>query len=407
MTVFATLLSALRWRLPADRSRDAAVKSLPEPPVPAPPPSDITPAELVSEFESLGDNCEFGLVQRFCGVEPLGLFRFSGSRIEPLTRALEARLEPIGTEEDLRLDAFYEDDEIQGCSRFYDDFIYHTEVAASTCDLEALRARELQKLGYLKRKLLGDLAAAEKIFVRKEGGFDKAMTLYRVLQGYGPNTLLWVEGEERGFNAGTVETVEPGLHRGHVERLAPANDVPSLDLRGWLILLLEALRVIRGRNCRLAPNNVLQFDETWTFEKLCDARLSEDGPSFADRRVFEVVLRNDTVRADAIVAFRYIETPIAERSLCAFSVWIWVPASFRGSVVDVYFPFSEQGHLHRADLTRRDCWQRVWACTRLPKGQINASAAIRVTGKAGDTIFTSTWHFEDGCLPNEWPAPPA
>jgi hypothetical protein len=35
-------------------------------------------AKLLMGFESLGDNCEFGLVQRIGGVEPLGLLRFAG-----------------------------------------------------------------------------------------------------------------------------------------------------------------------------------------------------------------------------------------------------------------------------------------------------------------------------------------
>jgi len=32
--------------------------------------------DLVQRFESLGDNCEFGMVQRYAGAEPLSLFRF-------------------------------------------------------------------------------------------------------------------------------------------------------------------------------------------------------------------------------------------------------------------------------------------------------------------------------------------
>ena len=35
--------------------------------------------DLVLQFESIGDNCELGLVQRRAGSEPLGLLRFAGS----------------------------------------------------------------------------------------------------------------------------------------------------------------------------------------------------------------------------------------------------------------------------------------------------------------------------------------
>jgi len=33
--------------------------------------------DLVLQFESIGDNCELGLVQRRAGSEPLGLLRFA------------------------------------------------------------------------------------------------------------------------------------------------------------------------------------------------------------------------------------------------------------------------------------------------------------------------------------------
>jgi hypothetical protein len=51
----------------------------------------MTDAELLLQFESLGDNCELGLVQRRAGVEPLGLFRFAGAPLRHLIRALETR----------------------------------------------------------------------------------------------------------------------------------------------------------------------------------------------------------------------------------------------------------------------------------------------------------------------------
>ena len=37
--------------------------------------------EMLLEFESLGDNCEFGLVQRHFGAEPISLLRFAGFEI--------------------------------------------------------------------------------------------------------------------------------------------------------------------------------------------------------------------------------------------------------------------------------------------------------------------------------------
>src|SRR5260370_7223758 len=55
----------------------------------------LSARELMYRFASLGDNCEFGLVQRRCGAEPLGLFRFATIDVKDLARALEARLPAI------------------------------------------------------------------------------------------------------------------------------------------------------------------------------------------------------------------------------------------------------------------------------------------------------------------------
>ncbi len=39
----------------------------------------ITLQDLMLQFESLGQNCEFGLVQRRAGADPLGLLRFDSA----------------------------------------------------------------------------------------------------------------------------------------------------------------------------------------------------------------------------------------------------------------------------------------------------------------------------------------
>ena len=57
---------------------------------------------LMLDFESLGENCEFGLVQRRCGIEPLGLLRFSSTPLPPLLHALRERFAGMGAAGDDR-----------------------------------------------------------------------------------------------------------------------------------------------------------------------------------------------------------------------------------------------------------------------------------------------------------------
>jgi hypothetical protein len=57
---------------------------------------------LVRRFRALGDNCEFGLVQRHCGAEPIDLLRFAGlhipieDRLAALTKAVTVGFEGLG-----------------------------------------------------------------------------------------------------------------------------------------------------------------------------------------------------------------------------------------------------------------------------------------------------------------------
>lgn len=66
--------------------------------------ADPTLAQLVLRFEGLGDNCEFGLVQRHFGAEPLGLLRWTGITPAHLANALESGFAGVGTEDQTGLD---------------------------------------------------------------------------------------------------------------------------------------------------------------------------------------------------------------------------------------------------------------------------------------------------------------
>jgi len=58
---------------------------------------------LLLGFESLGENCEFGLVQRRFDAEPLGLLRWTYTGPDMLAQLLEFKFENLGNTEDLVL----------------------------------------------------------------------------------------------------------------------------------------------------------------------------------------------------------------------------------------------------------------------------------------------------------------
>jgi hypothetical protein len=212
-------------------------------------------AELFEQFESLGDNCEFGLVQRRAGIEPLGLIAFSFAYLQPLLSGLADGFDGIGRREDLRLYVF--DDEYRIKVTRY-GFDYHTLKKVGEISETELLRREMMRLDLLKLKLLRQLRSGEKILVRKGNTLDPEagpsplpvpehymFALAEALARYGPNTLLWVV-EGGGQQPGAVEAVRDGLLLGHIDRFAPYPQADDFSFAAWCEICRNAHRLRTG-----------------------------------------------------------------------------------------------------------------------------------------------------------------
>ncbi len=184
----------------------------------------MTFAEIAACFESLGDNCEFGLVQRAAGIEPLGFFRFSFSHLTPLLRGLDCRFADLDGAGSIEI---YTEPppsrELMVRVRGY-GFQYHTDRNVGEVDVEELWAQQVRAVGFLTRKLLDDLRSGEKIFVRKGEDSthpEQVIPLFEALRRHGPATLLWVVVADDAHPCGTVEVLRPGLLKGYIDRFAP------------------------------------------------------------------------------------------------------------------------------------------------------------------------------------------
>jgi capsular polysaccharide biosynthesis protein len=213
--------------------------------------------EVMLAFESLGDNCEFGLVQRQAGVEPLGLFRFAGMHLFKIVAALEAKLEGIGTVDTINV---YPGGE-PGPNRrelivheTWLDTRYHTFIMEGEIDPAELRQREGKRLAFLRRKMLENLSTGEKIWVWREWGLDdptRLQPLLNVLRSYGPNTLLLVVAADDDHPSGTVERLDRDFIKGYVERLAPYVNGTDICYLAWFEMCENALAL-----CSLDPVQV-------------------------------------------------------------------------------------------------------------------------------------------------------
>lgn len=211
--------------------------------------------ELMMGFESLGQNCEFGLVQRRCGAEPLGLFRFASAPLPNLLAALDARFAGLADSDNLDVQLSETGREFMVEDRRF-GLLYHAWVLADEMTPEQVGAREARRLPLLIRKLIEDLEQGDKIFVyhgMEPMTLDQASALSAMLGRYGNGTLLWVEPADREHAAGSVERLAPRLLKGYIDRFAPGDNAHDLSLGCWITICREAVRLRRAVAAEAEP----------------------------------------------------------------------------------------------------------------------------------------------------------
>ena len=203
----------------------------------------LTIPQIALQFESLGENCEFGLFQRRCDAEPLGLLRFSSTFMRNLIRGIDNGFEGLGAPEDIdpRLEGESRKEYMIHEKKF--GLVYHTFVYEGQRSVWLMREQESARLKFLRRKFMEELESAHKIFVYKFGSGvteEEILPLHMALNRFGEATLLWVVPAERDRPAGTVEVVMPGLLKGYIDRFAPDDNAHDFSFDGWLRVCANA-----------------------------------------------------------------------------------------------------------------------------------------------------------------------
>jgi hypothetical protein len=208
----------------------------------------LAPDQLVMQFQSLGDNCEFGIVQRRCGAEPLGLARFAAFHHPQLLSALSRKLADFGEDIEIVIgNVETGGTEFHARDRTY-GLHYHTGHTTASFTATEMLERERVRMGFLKRKFLEDLERAATIWVIKRNDPLPLATVEKVfslLRGFGPNTLLWAVAANDEHPPGSVETLEAGLLKGYVARFAPYDRATEVHTESWLELCRNAYRSVR------------------------------------------------------------------------------------------------------------------------------------------------------------------
>ena len=227
---------------------------------------EIPLTDLLWRFESIGDNCGFGLVQRKSGLEVLGLLRFAGTPLKALLRALDDDFAAASNPSEISVDVNADDphrEYLVNIKRY--GIRWHTFVRAVDSTADDISRTHIQKLTYLRRKFFEGLGTGRKVYVvtrstarrvdliiptveRRFFRYEnpEPLRLAEVLPVFGQlahhasNTLLYVVPCQNGRRSGTVELLAPGLMRGYIETLAISEDTTVADHGEWLRIVANA-----------------------------------------------------------------------------------------------------------------------------------------------------------------------
>ena len=199
----------------------------------------LAAAALAMRFESIGHNCEFGLVQRGLGAEPLGLLRFASVVTHALVEGVMQRFQGVGHPAMTRV---YLSEPPEPEFKIHEQTYYlwySTGKTAAEAAEKTLHAEQCRRLVFLQRKFEEDLAEGGKIYVVTRAevlSYAEALALYCALALHGPNVLLWtVHGD--AARAGQVDRLLPGFLCGH---LGEVDDIYYAGWDAWLSVLCNA-----------------------------------------------------------------------------------------------------------------------------------------------------------------------
>jgi hypothetical protein len=354
---------------------------------------------LLQLFEGLGENCDFGVVQRAIGIEPVGLFRFGACTAADLNVLLRTRFERLGDAQDLWL-------EVVGAQREYwlkshhCSYSSHTDRFADTDSAEVVHAAQVERTRYLKSKLMRDLSHSRRLFVFK-GSCDMASIrdIVAQMQIYGPNCLLWIRVADADHAPGSVQRLADGLLQGFVSRYGTYDGPPSLPVEEWVELCANAYRLWRNAEPPTAAlNNLIALTIAagscqWLTDLSATTQvLDEPAPSAG------VVFEHRLQRAQPVSVCR-ARLPIEAGGEFVFSAWVRIPENFRGRVIAAQLLGCPSSAWWTADLKSCARWQRVWVAATVPAEARIVACEIYADGAIGSVFQTASWCLERGGRP--------
>ncbi len=200
--------------------------------------------QVFLRFESIGMTCEFGLVQRLFGLEPLGLLRFASIAPHNLVRILNSDFAEIADAPDA---LFIKK------PRNYWLRIPSVGIQMPTMfeppDADAFMVQMRRRLRFLSTKLLEDLREAEKIFIYKTPHSMLSVIyineIVAAVRRHGPGHVLFVRQPNAQHPAGSVEERPDGVYIGRLPE--QPQGVAKLDIDAWGSVCKQVLAAVEAR----------------------------------------------------------------------------------------------------------------------------------------------------------------
>lgn len=212
---------------------------------------DDTISEILLMFESLGNNCEFGIVQRQFGCDPPGLFRNVGFLSpEQMITALMAGLDGMFEQQNYEFTLPTHSPDWRLHCRIF-GFQFHTGIKSSILSNSDEWIQQTHQnmviFRFLKKKFIQHLCVNKRIFVFRFNEVvpeDTARRMYAAIRSHGDGSLLYVsQNITRPY--GCVVKRENGLIYAEIPHLANENP-PVIDFKAWESITYSSVSLRRG-----------------------------------------------------------------------------------------------------------------------------------------------------------------
>jgi hypothetical protein len=203
--------------------------------------SAVTDRDVMLQFCSLGDNCDFAAAQRAYKAEPLDLFRWARTPLVSLVRLLDNDFDGLA---DINVTRMKSDYRIV-CEKY--NFVWHAWTDPEKHSAEDVIRRERARLPFLARKFREDMADEGRIFIIKREVDLHEMQVRNLriaMDRHGPAALVYVT---QGSPVSATRVADHLFHATipkFADRRTVMKTSPAAD---WLALCRACLEVIASQ----------------------------------------------------------------------------------------------------------------------------------------------------------------